>query len=95
MLSIKFRNETIVLLFCKLTSVYLGTKQRSDMSLVTLGENEKPKPPASNECCGGGACCPCVWDTYFEQLKRWQESQTPESKKAEQYVQPLQVTLSR
>ena len=32
---------------------------------------EKPTKPAPNECCGGGSCCPCVWDAYFEELRRW------------------------
>jgi hypothetical protein len=36
---------------------------------------EKPEPPASNECCGSGSCCPCVWDYYREQLALWQQQQ--------------------
>ncbi|MBU2426282.1 MAG: hypothetical protein KKA56_05345 [Gammaproteobacteria bacterium] len=36
---------------------------------------EKPEPPASNECCGSGSCCPCVWDYYREQLAIWQQQQ--------------------
>jgi hypothetical protein len=36
---------------------------------------EKPDKPTPNECCGGGSCCPCVWDDYFAKLKRWQEYQ--------------------
>lgn len=36
---------------------------------------EKPDKPAPNECCGGGSCCPCVWDDYFEKLQSWQEYQ--------------------
>jgi hypothetical protein len=36
---------------------------------------EKPDKPAPNECCGGGSCCPCVWDDYFAKLKCWQEEQ--------------------
>lgn len=36
---------------------------------------EKPEPPASNECCGSGSCCPCVWDYYREQLGIWQQQQ--------------------
>ncbi|OBP14961.1 hypothetical protein A5320_13970 [Rheinheimera sp. SA_1] len=34
---------------------------------------EKPEPPASNECCGSGSCCPCVWDYYRDQLSLWQQ----------------------
>lgn len=36
---------------------------------------EKPEPPASNECCGSGSCCPCVWDYYREQMKLWRAQQ--------------------
>jgi hypothetical protein len=35
----------------------------------------KPEPPESNECCGSGSCCPCVWDYYREQLALWQQQQ--------------------
>ena len=35
----------------------------------------KPEPPESNECCGSGSCCPCVWDYYREQLAIWQQQQ--------------------
>jgi len=41
--------------------------------VVTL--MEKPEPPGSNECCGSGSCCPCVWDYYREQLALWQQQQ--------------------
>ncbi|TMP49201.1 MULTISPECIES: oxidoreductase-like domain-containing protein [unclassified Pseudoalteromonas] len=34
----------------------------------------KPKKPASDECCGGGSCCPCVWDEYREKLQQWRLS---------------------
>jgi len=36
---------------------------------------EKPEKPGLSECCGGGSCCPCVWDVYFEKLHQWQEQQ--------------------
>jgi hypothetical protein len=36
---------------------------------------EKPERPLDNECCGGGACQPCVWDYYFEQMELWQKQQ--------------------
>ena len=35
----------------------------------------KPERPANDDCCGGGACCPCVWDYYYEQLSLWNEQQ--------------------
>ena len=35
---------------------------------------EKPTPPANSECCES-ECSPCVWDTYFEELKAWNAEQ--------------------
>ena len=35
---------------------------------------EAPIPPAPNECCESG-CDPCVWDIYYEELRKWQEQQ--------------------
>jgi hypothetical protein len=32
---------------------------------------EKPIAPADDDCCGGGACNPCVWDSYYETLQLW------------------------
>jgi len=29
---------------------------------------QKPEKPKPDECCGGGSCCPCVWDAYRQQL---------------------------
>ena len=40
---------------------------------------DKPEKPAPNECCGGGSCCPCVWDDYFAKLEQWQEHQKQNS----------------
>jgi len=34
-------------------------------------EPKKPERPQDDDCCGGGSCCPCVWDTYHEQLSQW------------------------
>jgi len=42
---------------------------------VTVKLLEKPEPPGSNECCGSGSCCPCVWDYYREQLALWHQQQ--------------------
>jgi len=36
---------------------------------------EKPTPPADDDCCGGGACNPCVWDHYFNLLQTWRVEQ--------------------
>lgn len=42
---------------------------------------EKPQPPGEYECCES-ACSPCVWDTYYEDLREWQAAQ--QAKQAEQ-----------
>jgi len=36
---------------------------------------EKPPLPADDDCCGGGACNPCVWDHYYEELQKWRVEQ--------------------
>lgn len=36
---------------------------------------EKPTPPGDNECCENG-CSPCVWDTYYDEMRLWQAEQT-------------------
>lgn len=33
----------------------------------------EPVEPDLNECCGNG-CTPCVFDTYAEDRRRWQEA---------------------
>ncbi|MCP5160664.1 MAG: hypothetical protein H7A00_03205 [Hahellaceae bacterium] len=37
-------------------------------------QTEKPTPPEDWECCDSG-CCPCVWDTYNEELHAWEAQQ--------------------
>jgi hypothetical protein len=44
---------------------------------------EKPSPPADDDCCGGGACNPCVWDHYYAERKKWRLQQV-ELKAAEE-----------
>ncbi|ALS34924.1 hypothetical protein PTRA_b0443 [Pseudoalteromonas translucida KMM 520] len=41
------------------------------MQLNGLPAVAKPEKPKPDECCGGGSCCPCVWDEYKEQLAIW------------------------
>jgi len=41
----------------------------------------KPERPENDDCCGGGGCCPCVWDTYFNQLDLWEEQQVKEKER--------------
>jgi len=36
---------------------------------------EKPSQPADDDCCGGGACNPCVWDHYYSERKKWRLQQ--------------------
>ena len=33
----------------------------------------EPIEPDLNECCGNG-CCPCVFDTYAEEKRSWQQA---------------------
>ena len=33
----------------------------------------EPEKPLYSDCCGGGSCCPCVWDYYYEKLAEWRE----------------------
>lgn len=45
---------------------------------------EKPQPPADDDCCGGGACNPCVWDAYYAERKKWRRQQVELKAKAAQ-----------
>jgi len=36
---------------------------------------KKPSQPADDDCCGGGACNPCVWDHYYAERKKWRLQQ--------------------
>ncbi|WP_338367333.1 oxidoreductase-like domain-containing protein [uncultured Pseudoalteromonas sp.] len=38
--------------------------------------HDKPQKPKPDECCGGGSCCPCVWDEYREKYRQWQAQST-------------------
>ncbi len=40
-----------------------------------LTEIKKPTHPANDDCCGGGACNPCVWDDYNEKMRHWRIAQ--------------------
>ena len=52
--------------------------------------HEKPIPPADDDCCGGGACSPCVWDGYYVELQTWriEEAKRRELLKAEAEQSP-------
>ena len=32
----------------------------------------EPREPQEEECCGNG-CSPCVWDTYYDKVGKWQD----------------------
>jgi len=38
---------------------------------------EKPTSPEDWECCESN-CTPCVWDTYYEELREWNVAQKAE-----------------
>jgi hypothetical protein len=42
----------------------------------------KPITPADDNCCGGGACNPCVWDSYYETLQLWRIAESKKRDKA-------------
>lgn len=44
---------------------------------------EKPSQPADDDCCGGGACNPCVWDHFYAERKKWRLQQVEIQAKAE------------
>ncbi|MCQ8878533.1 oxidoreductase [Pseudoalteromonas shioyasakiensis] len=48
--------------------------QTDNNTIATFQPNDKPQRPASDECCGGGSCCPCVWDEYRAALKQWRDN---------------------
>ncbi|MBB1278098.1 oxidoreductase-like domain-containing protein [Pseudoalteromonas sp. SR43-3] len=49
------------------------------MQNITNQLPQKPEKPKSDECCGGGSCCPCVWDEYKEKLAAWRYAQNIEN----------------
>ncbi|MBE0365823.1 hypothetical protein PULV_b0495 [Pseudoalteromonas ulvae UL12] len=38
-----------------------------------------PQKPRPGDCCGGGSCCPCVWDEYKQALKEWKIKELKDS----------------
>lgn len=34
----------------------------------------EPEKPLRDDCCGGGSCCPCIWDVYYEKLAAWKDA---------------------
>lgn len=56
-----------------LISILYIVENMSEITIPT--EMKKPERPANDDCCGGGSCCPCVWDYYFDQLSLWEAQQ--------------------
>ena len=50
--------------------------------------HEKPLAPADDDCCGGGACNPCVWDGYYAELQTWRIEEAKRREKAEAEKKP-------
>lgn len=67
-----FRQEHLIASAIELIHPASRIKSLSFKSLKPM--NEAPIPPAPNECCESG-CDPCVWDIYYEALRKWQEQQ--------------------
>jgi len=53
--------------------------KQANCKVKTQETVSKPRRPASDECCGGGSCCPCVWDEYRDALKQWRELTTEDT----------------
>jgi len=41
---------------------------------------EKPTRPEEWECCES-SCTPCVWDTYYEEMREWKAAQKAAAQK--------------
>ncbi|MFY8327447.1 oxidoreductase-like domain-containing protein [Pseudoalteromonas sp. ZZD1] len=56
--------------------------QTDNTIIASTDQKDKPQRPSTDECCGGGSCCPCVWDEYREALKTWRDknAQSPTQK---------------
>lgn len=44
---------------------------------------EEPEKPLYSDCCGGGSCCPCVWDDYYDKLDKWRDAIKAQESKEE------------
>lgn len=43
----------------------------------------KPEQPKEGQCCESGHCQPCVWDNYYERLRKWRTQQIEIKEKEE------------
>ncbi|KPH63455.1 hypothetical protein ADS77_09220 [Pseudoalteromonas porphyrae] len=60
--------------FLNLQYQLVNIMQQTKAAPKPQSEQPKPQKPAPDECCGGGSCCPCVWDEYRDKLKQWQQN---------------------
>mgnify|MGYP001046254952 CR=1 FL=1 len=55
----------------------IGRMPYDDVMTDPTADNDprpvEPIEPDLNECCGNG-CCPCVFDTYAEEKRSWQQA---------------------
>jgi hypothetical protein len=55
---------------------------------------KEPLSPADDDCCGGGACAPCVWDHYYAERKKWRLQQVElKEKLAQEDAEKLSLSL--
>lgn len=47
---------------------------------------EKPSPPQEGACCESGSCQPCVWDHYYELMRKWRIQQAKIKEKEEKSI---------
>lgn len=52
---------------------------------------EAPTSPEPNDCCGNG-CVPCIWDIYYEELRKWQNAQNLEIKEKNNEIDKKSLT---
>lgn len=60
----------------KLCALMCVIKRIIGTALIGEGSimSERPQPPEDWECCES-ECSPCVWDTYYEELRQWNAKQ--------------------
>jgi|GEM_PF-973393 len=49
----------------------------------------KPTPPGEYECCESG-CSTCVWDSYYDDMREWNEVQQ-KAKEAAELTAPNEI----
>jgi Oxidoreductase-like protein, N-terminal len=62
--------------------IYILLQQHLHHKMLTDDENAEPIEPNTEDCCGQG-CSSCVWDTYRENLKKYQAKQEDQMQSSE------------